>query len=64
MDIEKFQLAFEQYWSNRPRDGWHSQFEDKYDAAFAAWIDGWQKGFQQAKAQYATNDSARGDKRT
>jgi hypothetical protein len=60
MDIEKFQLAFEQYWSNRPRDG----FEDKYDAAFAAWIDGWQKGFQQAKAQYATNDSARGDKRT
>ena len=34
------EVEFDKYWQNRPDRGWHSQFEDKYDAARAAFMAG------------------------
>jgi hypothetical protein len=38
------EAEFEKYWQNRPDRGWHSQFEDKYDAARAAFMAGFRLG--------------------
>ncbi len=48
MKAEEMERKFQEYWNNRPEKGWHSQFEDKYDAARAAWFDGWKQGFKEA----------------
>lgn len=36
---------FEEYWRTRPDRGWHSQFEEKYEAARAAFLAGYKLAF-------------------
>lgn len=52
----ELQKQFEVYWRNRADRGWYSQFEDKYDAALAAWINGFQQGYAQAQKLENKND--------